>query len=81
VKREAVGFRIRAWGEVNLEVVGFRIRRWEVTSTATPRCNESKERTREVLQVSPVHLDIHTQTIFRVRKMRWVHFYTKKQGI
>jgi hypothetical protein len=29
VRREAVGFRIRAWGEVNHEVVGFRIRRWE----------------------------------------------------
>jgi hypothetical protein len=69
VKREAVGFRIRAWGgEVNLEVVGFRIRQWDAASTATPRCNESKERAREVLQVSPVHLDIHTQMIFRVRK-------------
>jgi hypothetical protein len=50
-------------------------------SMATPRCNESKERAREVLQVSPVHLDIPTQTIFRVTKMRWVHFYTEKQGI
>jgi hypothetical protein len=30
VRREAVGFRIRAWGGVvNREVVGFRIRRWE----------------------------------------------------
>jgi hypothetical protein len=59
VNLEAVGFRVRAWGgEVNLEVVGFRIRWWEAASTATPRCYESKERAWEVLQVSPVHLDI-----------------------